>query len=450
MISPLPIKNGLNPTRVQVPMGEGAPIKAIDFVSRLIFTQRHRHPEDNEDAVRQRFSDGLVRFDNGQEVAPDDLVRPGIFINFYRRPAPEREVPGALELIYEDNDLLVVNKPSFLATLPRGQHITQTALTKARVQFGISELSPCHRLDRLTRGVLMFTKRPEIRGAYQTMFDRREPQKVYEAITDLPVDPPPWLRKLMLNAESGGLSQHLCGRGAGEVNRGGRGTEAKSFDKGGDPVVSRATNENKVITARATTWQSEYASQHKARSDTTSLRGEKTAKGTGRIDTGLALPTLDEVVIDTPWRERCQPTTESPWVLGHHMVKIRGRLNTYLDLDATADNAITAITGVRVVTDTVSTSAPTTRLAWRLEPHSGRTHQLRVVMRSLGLPIVNDALYGFICTDALLGRDTDLPSPPFAEDEDFNRPMGLTAAQLTFTDPISGEVRTFRVPDKQD
>lgn len=398
VINPLPIRNGLNPTRVQVPMDEGAPVKAIDFLSRVIQNQRHRHPDDDEAAVYQRFLDKEVVLDSGEPVAPDYEVPPGRFLNFYRRPAPEREVPGTLGLLYEDNDLLVVDKPSFLATLPRGQHIAQTALTKARNQFGIPELSPCHRLDRLTRGVLMFTKRPEIRGAYQTLFDRREPQKTYEAITDIPNDPPLWLVDLL---------QAFCAPALRGI------PWQQEFQLVNHPDVQPGCQQH-----------AQQGWQYNLHQENAQLPEE-----------------ISEVEDSQPWREREKPSRKRPWILRHHMVKVRGRLATYLT--GVEPNAETAITGVRAFLDTSSSPVPATRLAWRLEPHSGRTHQLRVVMRSLGMPIVNDSLYGFISNDALQRPDGDLPSPAFVEDEDFTRPMGLTAKELSFRDPLTGKLRQF-------
>ena len=413
VINPLPIKNGLNPTRVQVPMDEGAPVKAIDFLSRVIQNQRHRHPDDDEAAVYQRFLDKEVVLDSGEPVAPDYEVPPGRFLNFYRRPAPEREVPGTLGLLYEDNDLLVVDKPSFLATLPRGQHIAQTALTKARIQFGIPELSPCHRLDRLTRGVLMFTKRPEIRGAYQTLFDRREPQKTYEAITDVPNDPPLWLVDLLHAFSAPALRGIPWQQEFQLVNH-------PDFQPGCQQHAQQQWQQH----ARQEQQHAQQGWQYNLHQEDAQLPEE-----------------ISEVEDSQPWREREQPSRKRPWVLRHHMVKVRGRLATYLTGDE--PNAETAITGVRAFLDTSSSPVPATRLAWRLEPHSGRTHQLRVVMRSLGMPIVNDSLYGFISNDALQRPDGDLPSPAFVEDEDFTRPMGLTAKELSFRDPLTGKLRQF-------
>ena len=65
---------------------------------------------------------------------------------------------------------------------------------------------------------------------------------------------------------------------------------------------------------------------------------------------------------------------------------------------------------------------------YRLEPTTGRTHQLRVHMNALGTPILGDDLYPDVLT---------------VEPGDFSRPLQLLAESLEFTDPVSGERRRF-------
>ncbi|MGZ4662666.1 MAG: pseudouridine synthase, partial [Arthrobacter sp.] len=70
------------------------------------------------------------------------------------------------------------------------------------------------------------------------------------------------------------------------------------------------------------------------------------------------------------------------------------------------------------------------RLArYRLEPHTGKTHQLRVHMASLGLGIVNDAFY-----PDLLDKAPD----------DYSRPLQLLARGIRFVDPVSGKPVEYR------
>lgn len=180
--TPLPIRDGLNPTQARVPEG---PISAWNFVHNLISTQRHRHPDDNEQALQARFDANEVVTQSGTALSPDSILDTNAVVYFYRIPAPEVPVPYDIPTLFEDEHLLVVDKPPFMATMPRARHITETATVRLRRSTGNNELSPAHRLDRLTSGILVFTKDRSVRGAYQTLFAERRVNKTYEAIAPL-------------------------------------------------------------------------------------------------------------------------------------------------------------------------------------------------------------------------------------------------------------------------
>lgn len=120
-------------------------------------------------------------------LAPDAPYVPDSHLWFHRDLPVEVPVPFRVEVLHRDEHLLVVDKPHFLATIPRGQHIVETALVRLRHELDLPTLSPAHRLDRVTAGVLMFVITPALRGAYQTLFRDRRVRKTYEAIA--PVDP---------------------------------------------------------------------------------------------------------------------------------------------------------------------------------------------------------------------------------------------------------------------
>lgn len=113
--------------------------------------------------------------------------RGGEFIWFHRDLPDEVAVPFEIGIVHADDHLVVVDKPHFLATIPRGRHVRETALVRLRRDLGLPDLSPAHRLDRVTAGLLMFVVDREHRGAYQTLFADRKVRKTYQAVA--PYDP---------------------------------------------------------------------------------------------------------------------------------------------------------------------------------------------------------------------------------------------------------------------
>jgi tRNA pseudouridine32 synthase/23S rRNA pseudouridine746 synthase len=137
--------------------------------------------------VAGMFEAGLVVDADGKPVAPDAAYVPGMYVWFQRELPDEVRVPFPLEVVYRDEHIVVVDKPHFLATTPRGSHVTETALARLRRELGVPTLGAAHRLDRLTAGLVLFTVRPGERGAYQSLFGDRRVRKEYEAVA--PYDP---------------------------------------------------------------------------------------------------------------------------------------------------------------------------------------------------------------------------------------------------------------------
>ncbi len=107
---------------------------------------------------------------------------PGEAVWFHRDLPSETVVPFDISIVYRDDALLVIDKPHFLPTIPRGGHILQTALVRLRLELDLPQLVPAHRLDRVTAGLVLFVIDPTLRGAYQTLFQDRQVRKEYEAV----------------------------------------------------------------------------------------------------------------------------------------------------------------------------------------------------------------------------------------------------------------------------
>ncbi|MCV7174130.1 pseudouridine synthase [Mycobacterium manitobense] len=275
--APLPVRDGLGPARVRLRGGA----VLVELASRF------------GEAAAEKVFNGEVLAADGSVVTAGTVLPPNSLVYLYRDLPDEVEVPFDVPILHRDDDIVVVDKPHFLATMPRGGHVAQTALVRLRRSLSLPDLSPAHRLDRLTAGVLLFTVRRDVRGAYQTMFARGAVRKTYLA------------------------------RAAG----------------------------------------------------------------------------TPAVVLPTALRSR--------------IIKQRSRLQAYEE-----QGDVNAETLVEHLGDDL----------YRLTPHTGRTHQLRVHMASIGLPIRNDPLYP---------RVLDVAA------DDFSRPLQLLAQRLELEDPLTGETRCF-------
>ncbi len=171
---PLPQLHGVDPVRVRLPAeGPWATVREY-LVERLSGA--------GVGVVDGMFDAGKIVGADGRTVARAAGYAPGMFVWFHRELPAEVPVPFPLEVVHRDEHIVVVDKPHFLATTPRGSHVVETALARLRRELDIPALGAAHRLDRLTAGLVLFTVRPEERGAYQALFREKLVRKEYEAV----------------------------------------------------------------------------------------------------------------------------------------------------------------------------------------------------------------------------------------------------------------------------
>jgi tRNA pseudouridine32 synthase / 23S rRNA pseudouridine746 synthase len=275
--APLPDRDGVGPARVRLRGGS----VLVELADRF------------GEAAAAKVLAGEVVCADGVVVTAATVLPPNSHVYLYRDLPDEVAVPFDIPVLYRDENIVVVDKPHFLATMPRGGHVAQTATVRLRRDLGLPDLSPAHRLDRLTAGVLLFTSRGEVRGTYQKLFARGEVRKTYLA------------------------------------------------------------------------------------------------------------------------RAAVDPSLEFPVTVRSRITKERGRLQAFEELGEPNAETLVEHLGDGL---------------YRLAPRTGRTHQLRVHMASLGLPIVGDPLYPDV---------VDVPP------DDFSTPLQLLAQSIEFTDPVSGCLRRF-------
>ncbi|MGW4397795.1 RluA family pseudouridine synthase [Amycolatopsis nivea] len=171
--APIPPRHGLDPARLRLP--EEGPWTTL--LEHLV----ERLPRVAPARIEEMLHEQRIHGEDGP-LGIDAAYVPGSFIWFHRDLPDEVPVPFDVTVLHRDEHLLVVDKPHFLATIPRGRHVLETALVRLRRSLDLPALSPAHRLDRVTAGLVMFVITPSARGAYQTMFRDRLVHKEYEAI----------------------------------------------------------------------------------------------------------------------------------------------------------------------------------------------------------------------------------------------------------------------------
>ncbi|WP_449385443.1 pseudouridine synthase [Cellulomonas soli] len=292
--SPLPARHGLAAAWLRTPDRDPAAPAPWPTMGAWL---RERVP-DGVDVAAMLAAQRIVD-ERGRPVADDEPYAPHRFVWFHRDLRDEPPVPGTLHVVHRDERLVVVDKPAFLSSIPRGRHVVQSVVVRLRDELDLPELSPLHRLDRVTSGLLMLATQRRWRGPYQGLFEHRLVRKTYRALAPLRPD--------------------------------------------------------------------------------------------------LELPTLVRNHIHKERGQWCAQVVPGAPVNAETLVELESQVGEH---------------GV-----------------YRLTPRTGRTHQLRVHLLGLGIPIVDDPLYPHV-------RDVPV--------DDFSRPLQLLAAELAFDDPLDGAPRQFR------
>lgn len=180
--APLPTRAGVAPSRVHLPHGPWPTL--FDFLCERF---KFMAPA----ILLDRLERGEIVDEAGVVQKAGDAYRPMRWLWYYREVPDEVAVPFELTILHRDERLVVVDKPHFLASIPGGRYLQETALTRLRSTLDLPLLSPIHRLDRDTAGVMLFCADPAARGAYQTLFQSRNVLKEYEAVA-------PWKADLRL------------------------------------------------------------------------------------------------------------------------------------------------------------------------------------------------------------------------------------------------------------
>ena len=177
-----------------------------------------RFPHSSSAAWRQAIESGEISIDHRQPTA-EEIVQPGKVLTWTRGGWAEAAVPLNFEVIHCDEQLLVVNKPSGLPTLPGGGFLEHTLLHQVRQRFPIAR--PLHRLGRGTSGLVLFAMSsqsagllsrgwPEVAKVYWGVAEGIAPATSYEISTPIGPLAHPRLGTIHAASETGKPARSLA------------------------------------------------------------------------------------------------------------------------------------------------------------------------------------------------------------------------------------------------
>ena len=169
----IPTRNGVGPSCVSLPAGPWSTV--LDFLV-------DRMPDISREEWAERLAQQLVLNEAAEPVAATQPYTPHTKLYYYRHIANEPVLPDKASIVFEDDHLLVADKPHFMPVTPAGRYVQQSLLVQLKHLTGNDDLVPLHRIDRETAGLVMFGKRPQDRDAYHALFRDKEMHKVYHAV----------------------------------------------------------------------------------------------------------------------------------------------------------------------------------------------------------------------------------------------------------------------------
>ena len=166
------MRDGVGPSCVSLPAGPWATM--LDFLVQ-------RFPGVAAEVWQQRLLQGDVVDEQGAQVTPERTYQPKLHLYYYRSVPDEVPIPFEEVVLFQDEHLVVADKPHFLPVTPSGGYLQQTLLVRLKRRLGLADLVPLHRIDRDTAGLLLFSVQPATRGIYQGLFRQHSMRKTYQA-----------------------------------------------------------------------------------------------------------------------------------------------------------------------------------------------------------------------------------------------------------------------------
>ena len=128
-------------------------------------------------------------FINGRPTSPESIIEKGDVLEYLHHRTDEKPIRLSFETLYEDAYIIAISKPDYLPVIPSNQFYFNSLAIKSKEYFNNPDLTPLHRLDIETSGILLLGKTKASRKLFQMLFQHQKIAKSYQAITYLNIKP---------------------------------------------------------------------------------------------------------------------------------------------------------------------------------------------------------------------------------------------------------------------
>lgn len=150
----------------------------LDFLIRTF-------PHVAADRWAERLHAGKILDDRDRPIAADTPYAAGLRLRYFREVRDEPAIPFAEHIVFQNDEILVADKPHFLPVVPGGRYVNECLEQRLRERTGVAELVPLHRIDRDTAGLVLCSLNPQTRGKYHALFAEGRIEKTYRALAEV-------------------------------------------------------------------------------------------------------------------------------------------------------------------------------------------------------------------------------------------------------------------------
>jgi tRNA pseudouridine32 synthase/23S rRNA pseudouridine746 synthase len=186
-----------HPSSVTLPAAEKPYPTLLEF-----FIQRF--PDIHASRWQARLLAGKILDQQGVAVTLDTPYTPHQRLYYFREVDQEPHIPFAEKILFQNDEIVVACKPHFLPVIPGGRYVNECLLGRLQRRTGNPGLTPVHRIDRDTAGIVLFSANPKTRGLYHELFARGEVDKTYHAVAgyaQAPAENEWWVENRIIRGE---------------------------------------------------------------------------------------------------------------------------------------------------------------------------------------------------------------------------------------------------------